>query len=243
MKKRNKINFERIETGIYIIVFTIIIIVQALRSFIPVFDDWMDEFLTQDILLSIISFLIINIYLKVLSISKTTKTQIESFDDAINVIFSQKKKFKEASNDKKEKFILAFKELDYYKDVLVKGVDDDAISYESVVDAFKSKDEDAINRALLTSAMVAYDIQDASLNAIYYIEKLIELGNKNLYSDLISAAILLAACNEMASLNVVANAKELKNEELKNEYLSKTEYSTKKAKQLKTKIIKIINNL
>ena len=39
----------------------------------------------------------------------------------------EKKKFKEASNDKKEKFILAFKELDYYKDVLVKGVDDDAI--------------------------------------------------------------------------------------------------------------------
>ena len=155
----------------------------------------------------------------------------------------EKKKFKEASNDKKEKFILAFKELDYYKDILVKGVDDDAISYESVVDAFKSKDEDAINRALLTSAMVAYDIQDASLNAIYYVEKLIELGNKNLYSDLISAAILLAACNEMASLNVVANAKGLKNEELKNEYLSKTEYSTKKAKQLKTKIIKIINTL
>lgn len=155
----------------------------------------------------------------------------------------EKKKFKEANNEKKEKFILAFKELDYYKDILVKGVDDDAISYESVVDAFKSKDEDAINRALLTSAMVAYDIQDASLNAIYYVEKLIELGNKNLYSDLISAAILLAACNEMASLNVVANAKGLKNEELKNEYLSKTEYSTKKAKQLKTKIIKIINNL
>ena len=155
----------------------------------------------------------------------------------------EKKKFKEANNEKKEKFILAFKELDYYKDILVKGVDDDAISYESVVDAFKSKDEDAINRALLTSAMVAYDIQDASLNAIYYVEKLIELGNKNLYSDLISAAILLAACNEMASLNVVANAKGLKNEELKNEYLSKTEYSTKKAKQIKTKIIKIINNL
>ena len=131
----------------------------------------------------------------------------------------EKKKFKEASNEKKEKFILAFKELDHYKDVLVKGVDDDAISYESVVDAFKSKDEDAINRALLTSAMVAYDIQDASLNAIYYVEKLIELGNKNLYSDLISAAILLAACNEMASLNVVANAKELKNEELKNEII------------------------
>lgn len=155
----------------------------------------------------------------------------------------EKKKFKEANNEKKEKFILAFKELDYYKDILVKGVDDDAISYESVVDAFKSKDEDAINRALLTSAMVAYDIQDASLNAIYYVEKLIELGNKNLYSDLISAAILLAACNEMASLNVVANANGLKNEELKNEYLSKTEYSTKKAKQLKTKIIKIINTL
>ena len=153
----------------------------------------------------------------------------------------EKKKFKEAAKVKQNKFILAFKELDHYKDMLIKGVDDDAISYESVVDAFKSKDEDAINRALLTSAMVAYDMQEASLNALYYVEKLIELCNKNLYSDLISAAILLAACNEMASLNVLANVKGLKDEQTKSIYLDKCFASVKKSKALKNKIIRTIN--
>ena len=154
-----------------------------------------------------------------------------------------KKKFKEADKAKRNKFILAFKELDYYKDLLIKGVDDDAISYEAVTHAMKLKDEENLQKALLVSTIVAFDMQEASYNALKYAEKLIELGNKYLYSDLISSAIFLACCNEMASLNVVANAKGLKNDELKNEYLSKPEYSTKKAKQLKTKIIKIINNL
>ena len=152
-----------------------------------------------------------------------------------------KKKFKEAAPTKKNKFILAFKELDHYKDRLIKGVDDDAISYETVLDAYKSKDEETINRALLTSAMVAYDMQEASLKALYYAEKLIELGNKYLYSDIVSAAILLAACNEMASLNVLANIKDLKDEQTKNIYQDKCLQSVKKSKSLKNKIIRTIN--
>lgn len=149
-----------------------------------------------------------------------------------------KKKFKEASGLKRDKFILAFKELEHYKDTLIKGVDDDAISYESVVDAFKSKDQEAINRALLTSTLVAYDIQEASLNALYYVEKLIDLCNKNLFSDLISAAIMLAACNEMSSLNVVANASLLKDETVKEKYLTETKLMVKKSKSLKNKILR-----
>lgn len=151
-----------------------------------------------------------------------------------------KKKFNEAEVSKKEKFVLSFKELEHYKDLLVKGVDDDAISYESVVDAFKTKDADAINRALLTSTLVAYDIQDASLNALYYVEKLIELCNKNLYSDLVSAAILLDACNETSSLNVVANASLLKDETLKEKYLEETKSMVKKSKTLKNRILRKI---
>ena len=152
----------------------------------------------------------------------------------------EKKKFKEADREKQIKFMLAFNELEHYKDMLIKGIDDDAISYESVVDAFKSKDEDTINRALLTSAMVAYDMQDASVNALYYIDKLIELGNKNLYSDLICSAILLSSCNEMASLNVLANVKGLKNETIKQEYIEKSEKSVKKSKLLKNKVIRML---
>ena len=98
---------------------------------------------------------------------------------------TNKKKFKEASVKEQEKFILAFKELDYYKDMLIKGIDDDAISYEAVTQAMKLKDEENLQKALLVSTIVAFDMQEASYNALKYVEKLIELGNKYLYSDLV----------------------------------------------------------
>ena len=151
-----------------------------------------------------------------------------------------KKKFKEADKAKRNKFILSFKELDYYKDLLIKGVDDDAISYEAVTHAMKLKDEENLQKALLVSTIVAFDMQEASYNALKYADKLIELGNKYLYSDLISSAILLASCNEMASLNVKANANMLSDEDKKNYYLETSAKLVKKSKSLKNKIIKTI---
>jgi len=155
----------------------------------------------------------------------------------------EKKKFLEASKSKQDKFILAFKELEYYKDLLVNGIDDDAVSYGAVVDAFKSKDEEQIQSALLTSCLVAYEMQTSSVKALSYVNKLIELGNKNLYSDLISGAILLQSANEMAALNVVANAKSFKDEKAKEMYLKDSQELIKKGKSLKNKAIKMINNL
>lgn len=153
----------------------------------------------------------------------------------------EKKKFKEEDKKKQKCFILAFKELNHYKDILLKGIDDDAISYECVVQAFKSKDKIQIQQALLTSTLVAYDIQDAAFNALKYVNMLIELGNKNLYSDLVSSALLLDCCNQMASLNVFSNANLLTDEKSKTYYLTNTALSVKKSKVLKNKIIKTIN--
>lgn len=155
----------------------------------------------------------------------------------------EKKKFKEADIRKKNKFILAFKELDHYKDILLKGIDDDAISYECVVEAFKSKEEERIQKALMTSALVAYDMQEAAKDALKNVRMLIELGNKNLYSDLISSAILLASCCEMASLNVIANAKMLKDEKIKEHYLTSSALLVKQSKSLKNQIVRSINKI
>ena len=154
-----------------------------------------------------------------------------------------KKKFKDAEQRKQEKYILAFRELDYFKDLLIKGVDDDAISYETVTRALKSKDQESIQKALKVSTIVAFDMQESSYNALKYVERLIELGNKYLYSDLISSAILLAACNEMASLNVKANASMLDNQEEKEKYLSESLDMVNKSKKLKNKIINTINKI
>ena len=154
-----------------------------------------------------------------------------------------KKKFKESSKRKQEKYILAMRELDSCKDELIKGVDDDALSYEAVITAYKSKDEILIQQALNYSAYVAKTMQEESYKALYYAEKLIDLGNKNLYSDLISSAILLASCCEMASLNVFANAKSMSDENLKDEYISSSVELVEKSKKLKNKIIRKIKAL
>ena len=155
----------------------------------------------------------------------------------------EKKKFKEASKTKQNKFILAFKEIEYYKGLLVKGVDDDAVSYNAVIQAYRSKDESQIQSALLSSAMTAFEMQEASLKALEFVEKLIELANKNLYSDIISGAILLASCNEMASLNVKANAMLLKDKQVQEFYLNSSKQLVLKSKSKKNKIINIINKL
>ena len=150
----------------------------------------------------------------------------------------EKKKFKEADEVKRNKFILAFKELDQYKDELIKGVDDDAISYDAVVLAYASKDENEIQKALNYSAFVALEMQRSAYNAIRFAEKLVELGNKYLYSDLISAAILLTSCSEMASLNVKANANSITDETVKENYLNESKDLIRKTKTFKAKIIK-----
>ena len=153
----------------------------------------------------------------------------------------EKKKFKEASKSKQDKFILAFKELTYYKGLLENGVDDDAVSYDAVIAAFRSKDESQIQSALLTSAMTAFEMQEASNKALTFIEKMIELANKNLYSDIMSGAILLASCNEMASFNVKANATLLKDEKIKNTYLESSQRLVKESRQRKNIIFNKIN--
>lgn len=153
-----------------------------------------------------------------------------------------KKKFKEADEKKKNQFILAFKELDQYKDELIKGVDDDAISYNAVMKAYASKDQEEIQKALNYSAFVALEMQRSAYNAIRYAEKLIVLGNKYLYSDLVSAAILLVSCVEMASLNVIANASSIKDEQVKNDYLTKSNKFILNSKNVKRKIIRSINS-
>lgn len=152
-----------------------------------------------------------------------------------------KKKFKEADKRKQNKFILAFKELDQYKDELIKGVDDDAISYNAVQAAYASKNQEEIQKALNYSAFVALEMQKTAYNALKYVERLIELGNKYLYSDLISSTILLVSCSEMSSLNVLANANLIKDESIKNDYIKQSYDLIKQSKTIKRRVINTIN--
>lgn len=153
-----------------------------------------------------------------------------------------KKVFKDANKKSQNQFLIAFDTLNHYKDLLLKGVDDDAISYNAVVEALKTKDEDKIQKAINYSTFVAYEMQESAYNAMICASRLIKLGNKYLYSDLISSAILLHSSNEMAALNVKANAKMLNDEKVKNNYLSQSDSLVLKSLKLKKKMLKLLNN-
>ncbi len=148
-----------------------------------------------------------------------------------------KKLFKEADEEKQESFATAAGDIKQYLDALVDGIDGDAWSYQAVVEAYKTKDEYEIQRALKTSAFMAFDIQNNALCALYRIPELIELGNKNVLSDLIAGTILLHACIEISNLNVHANANLLTNEEDKKTFIVEGNECVKKASELKAEIL------
>lgn len=155
----------------------------------------------------------------------------------------EKKKFKESTTRKKNRFILGFKELVFFKDELIHGVDADALSYNAVIEAYKQKDKEAIQNALTTSAFVALEMQEHSYKALQNIYLLIELANKNLLSDLMAGAILVESCCEIASFNVKANANLLDDLDRKEKYLSDSAMYVKESLKLKNKIINTINKL
>ena len=73
-----------------------------------------------------------------------------------------KKKFKEASVKEQEKFILAFKELDYYKDMLIKGISMGSIDMEKKVSAYK----DEVNHEDLNLAKEFMKFQERAIEKL-----------------------------------------------------------------------------
>lgn len=154
----------------------------------------------------------------------------------------EKKKFIQASESEKQKYILAMSEIDKNKDILINGIDADAFSYQGVLDAYASKDEKKIEEALSASCFVAFELQDAACNALKYLDKLVLLGNKYVMSDLHSGAILLYSCVELCHLNVMANANAMLNDKVKEYYLENGKSCVQKAKRYKTKVLNLIKN-
>lgn len=154
-----------------------------------------------------------------------------------------KKKFLLADEKKKNQFILAVKELEYYKNSLSEGIDDDAISYQAVMAAYRSKDNAGIQSALQSSAFIAYEMICHAQKALQNIEKLVELGNKNVMSDLISGAILLVSCAELAYLNVICNANLLDDEEKKAYYLQEADKKLQSARRYKNSLIRATKSM
>ena len=153
----------------------------------------------------------------------------------------KKKKFIEATQEQKEMFVTAANDIKHYKEMLIDGIDGDALSYQCVVTAYKIKDEFEIQRALKTSAFIALDIQKNALSALSRLIELVPLGNKNVLSDLVAGAILLQSCIEISFLNVQANAKLLIDEVDRHEFIIEGQRCIDEGKVFKEAILNAIN--
>lgn len=77
----------------------------------------------------------------------------------------------------------------------------------------KQLKREALEKNLYNAAMVPLGIMEKSYEAILLIDRLTEIGNKNLIGDVATGAVFLEAALKGASLSVFANTSSMKNEE------------------------------
>lgn len=77
----------------------------------------------------------------------------------------------------------------------------------------KQLKREALEKNLYNAAMVPLGIMEKSYEAILLIDRLTEIGNKNLIGDVATGAVFLEAALKGASLSVFANTSAMKNEE------------------------------
>lgn len=97
-----------------------------------------------------------------------------------------------------------------------KLMDEDSISFNALMEAFKSKDEDAIAKRAIDSALVPYRLYMETKKLQHVAEVLVEIGNKNVQSDAIIAYDLCNAIYRGSILNIKANIPYIKDTKVLN---------------------------
>lgn len=80
-------------------------------------------------------------------------------------------------------------------------------------DEEKRLKREALEKNLYKAAMIPLQIMEKSYEAILLIDRLTEIGNKNVIGDVATGAVFLIAALKGASLSVFANTSSMKNEE------------------------------
>ena len=82
-----------------------------------------------------------------------------------------------------EKIIEIISVLEESKSELHDLIDEDAIAFSSLMEAFSSKNEDLISKASIEAAIVPQSLYFEAKKLIAIAEELIKIGNKNVISD------------------------------------------------------------
>lgn len=112
------------------------------------------------------------------------------------------------------------------KDALIKAVDEDTRAFNRIMDAFampKTTDEEkkarteAIQNATKYACEVPYKVMELSYTGLIMLEQMIEKGNPNSITDAGVGALCVKAAVQGACMNVLVNAKGLKDREWADE--------------------------
>ena len=149
-----------------------------------------------------------------------------------------------SDSESAKKTIIALKSI---QSTLLPLLDKDAEAYDKVSISYKlpkSTEEEkrhrtsTIQTALKSAAEVPLTAMRFSLDAIKIINEFAPFCNKNLSSDIGSAALLLTAGLKGCALNVSINAKSIKDGKKREELESSADSIVKEAEGLQTKILK-----
>ena len=110
-----------------------------------------------------------------------------------------------------EKYI---EEVKVIKEEAKKLMDEDSIAFDSLMDAFRNKDSEAIASRAIDSAMVPFKLYNQTKKLQIIAEVLEKIGNKNVQSDAIIAIELCKAIYYGSILNIKANIPYIKDEKV-----------------------------
>jgi len=139
----------------------------------------------------------------------------------------------------------------YYVDALLKTVDEDTISFNRIMEAYgmpKSGEEekrirkDAIREATRFAIEVPFKTMNLALESMEIIEAMAETGNPNSVSDAGVAALAARSAVIGAFLNVKINASGMDDKDYAAKMLDKGEKLVKRAAEMETKILGIVNS-
>ena len=102
--------------------------------------------------------------------------------------------------------------------------------------------KEEIQKALKKAIETPLNICKLSLNVLENLDYILKYGNKNAITDLGVSAILLFSGIEGGILNVKVNLSSLNDAEYKNKTLEEIENILKDSKEIKEKILEVVNS-
>lgn len=140
-----------------------------------------------------------------------------------------------------EEMIACRERLTELRERLVRLVDEDAQAFEPLSKAYSLPKDDpnydaVMEKALVDASIVPLDIMETILGGMYELELLVKHGSRLAVSDVGAAALFAQAALESASLNILINAKSMKNRERAETFKDHVDYLVAEGHDLRYKI-------